>query len=300
MDSTTQVSKIAYEFRNRYLEDGQPNWEFSRQQPDWPEYVRDELNHPFTRFLPVSLDENGNATNNFSQGDSEIQWKRKRRHLGKDWHYFSKKIHYKRNASGFRTYEWHEINWKECIVLLGCSCTYGVGVDDSETIAEQLEALCGRQVVNLGLGGTSNQFMAFVLTKLYNRFDSPYAVVANYTTVDRNLYFHESDLFHLGPWAVNHKDKLPSDSLYPVRQKDLYFNNFYNPTNAMMQTRAYSDTIRALCKDRSKLLNITFFEDAAHAVRADKFFPIDNEARDCAHPGRDRYKEIAEWINERL
>jgi hypothetical protein len=67
-----------------------------------------------------------------------------------------------------------------------------------------------------------------------------------------------------------------------------------------MQTRAYSDTIKALCKDRSKLLNISFFEDAAHAVRADECFEIDNQARDLQHPGREKFKVIAEWINERL
>jgi hypothetical protein len=55
-----------------------------------------------------------------------------------------------------------------------------------------------------------------------------------------------------------------------------------------------------LCKDRSKLLNITFFEDAAHAVRADECFEIDNQARDLMHPGRERFKVMAEWINERL
>jgi len=298
MHKRTQV--IAPEVRSKYLDDGQPNWEFSRQQADWPEYVRDELIHPFTRFLPRSLDSKGNVTDNFSQGDSEKAWKRKRRHLGKDWHYFSKTIHYKRNVSGFRTYDWNEINWKECVVLLGCSCTYGVGVDDSETLAEQLEALCGRQVVNLGLGGTSNQFMAFVLSKLYKRFESPYAVVANYTTLDRNLYFHEHDTFHLGPWCQKDKRPMTDNTLYPVRQKDLYFNSFYNPTNTIMQTRAHSDTIKALCKDRSKLFNITFFEDAAHAVRADEWFEIDNQARDLLHPGRARFKDMAEWINERL
>jgi len=291
---------ISYEFRERYLDDGQPNWEFSRQQPDWPKYVRDELDHPFARFSPRSMDSNGEYTNNFSQGDSERLWRKNRKYKGKDWHYFSRLIHYKRNDSGFRTYDWNEINWKECVVLLGCSCTYGVGVDDSETLSEQLEELCGRQVVNLGMPGGSNQFMAFALTKLYKRFESPYAVVANYTTVDRNLYFHEQDIFHLGPWSQKDKRPMTDSTLYPVRQKDLYFNSFYNPTNATLQTRAYSDTIKALCKDRSKLLNISFFEDAAHAVRADECFEIDNQARDCQHPGREKFKVIAEWINERV
>lgn len=288
------------EYHMRYLNDGQPNWELSRQETDWPEYVRDELTHPFTRFSPKTLDMNGDYTNNFSQGDGEREWRKNRKVIGKDWYYFSRPIHYKRNVSGFRTYEWHKINWKECIVLLGCSCTYGVGVDDSETLAEQLEALCDRQVVNLGIPGGSNQFMAYVLTQLYNRYESPYAIVANYTTLDRAIWFHEDDLFHLGPWSAKCKDKMPSSTLYPVRQKDLYFNNFYNPTNTMMQTRQHSNTIKSLCKNRSKLYNVTFFEDAAHAVRADEIWEIDNEARDLKHPGRNNYKEMAEWINERL
>lgn len=294
------TNKIDPAYQYKYLNDGQPNWELSRQEPDWPAYVRESDEHPFTQFKPRTIDMKGNFTNNFSQGDSESAWLENRKRLGDTWHYYDKKITYKRNSSGFRTYEWNHVKWSKAIVLLGCSCTYGVGVDDNETLAAQLEKISKRKVINLGLPGASNQFITFCLSQVYSRFDAPYAVVVNYSTIDRNIYFNEMDLFHVGPWCQNNKDKIPGNTRYPIRQKDFYLSNFYNPTNATMQTKVLSDVNRALCKGRSKMLNITFFEDAAHAARTDEIWEIDNGARDLLHPGRNNFKEIAEWINERL
>lgn len=301
MTSNEIIKIIPPELEKKFIQDKKPHWNLSRQQPDWPDYVRERSTHPFGSWL-VDLPKNNLKTHEYLQSDSEENWKKNRKHLGKEWHYYDTPVQYTRNSSGFRTYEWNDIDWKNSIVILGCSCTFGVGVDDKDTLSAQLEKLSGKQVINLGIPGASNQYITYCLTQIYKKFDLPTHIICNYTTVDRGMYFHETDIYHNGPWSQHTKDRIPTHnaSLYRVRSKDLYFNNFYNPTNAMMQTHLYAETNNALCKDRSKLLEVSFFSDAAHAARVDMTVEIDGNARDLLHPGRHSFKQMAEWINEQL
>lgn len=280
------------------IDNEKPFFESYNNQPAWPWYVKERKDCPFLKVRNIKFDKRVN----FYQGDSESAWRKNRKRLGTEWYYYDTPVQYTLNSDGFRTYEWNDINWKDSIVILGCSNTFGIAVDDSDTISAQLEKMSGRQVVNLGFPGGSNQYITYLLTQIYRQFDSPTHIVCNYSTIDRNMYFHETGVYHAGPWGMNDKSRIPSasESLYRIRSKDHYFNNFYNPINAIMQAHSYAETNKALCKDRSKLLEVSYFPDAAYAARVDYFHPIETQARDLGHPGRDCHKDIAEWINEQL
>ena len=135
---------------------------------------------------------------------------------------------------------------------------------------------------------------------------NPLAVIVNFSTVDRNVYFHEDNIYHTGPWNMPDNitkatKRFPTNSDYKIDLSKHYISNFFNPTNAMMQTYEHARTVRALCKDRTKLLTISGFGDSAHAARVDMFFNrMDNGARDCMHPGPEFNIDIANWINEQL
>jgi len=63
-------------------------------------------------------------------------------------------VTYTTDAYGNRS-GWSPVQTSEdqCIVLLGCSFTFGLGLNDDETMAYSLGALTNKQVVNLGVSG---------------------------------------------------------------------------------------------------------------------------------------------------
>jgi len=66
-----------------------------------------------------------------------------------------KKIQYTLNSQGYRCPEFDEINWEESIITLGCSNTFGIGLDDKDTYSSKLEKITNYPVINLGMGGWS-------------------------------------------------------------------------------------------------------------------------------------------------
>lgn len=116
-----------------------------------------------------------------------------------DWHYRTKEVIYNVNSGGYRCPEWHEIDWKNSIVLFGCSETFGTGLAEDETIAAALENLTGVKVINMGKNGTSMMFALANNMILRNHFPTPLAVINHWTESSRETYFGIDKIIQLLP-----------------------------------------------------------------------------------------------------
>lgn len=293
---------------NLYNKDSIPDGKFNMQfpakpyrletYPPFPGYIENK-NCPFTFNNALTHHENGVRTNKFCATDDYKLFEKNLKVQPKDWKYRNKLIEYKANSHGYRTYEWNEIDWKNAIVIFGCSCTYGVGLAEDETISYYIEELTGRQTVNLGYPSGSNKLILDNCASMIKNFGMPYAVIINWTTLDRYRYYHEDGYIDIGPWTTK-GEKYPKSSKFKIDLFDLWKKIVYNPTNLLATNyhlSAYADAIFASNKNYFK---ISFFDLSAHVTRSNRFFKIIDRSRDLVHPGEQHSIEIAEYIAERI
>jgi len=225
-------------------------------------------------------------TNKFSGSDSPDAFATNLKKKPQDWHYRTKEVVYNVNANGYRAPEWDTIDWKNAVVIFGCSCTAGIGVAEDETISAYLSTILNRPVINMGVGGTSMQFALINSAILSEKFPTPYAVVHNWTTIDRTMLFRKSDINHSGPW-----DAESAGPFYEGFIQDRYNPILYAKYNSLIG--------KNLWKDRCRYYSISFFEETAHFTESD-WIEIDNGARDLIHPGRGSNFEMARKIAENI
>jgi len=234
---------------------------------------------------------NDKIKNKFSGMDSEECFNKNLETMPSDWHYRTKEIEYLVNSDGYRTYEWKDINWPEAIVIFGCSCTFGVGLAQDETLPYYLEKLTGRQTVNLGVGGGSNEVMLNNCAAMINHFELPYAVIFNWTDMKRFRYYKEKSYEDIGRWS---KNNIGYD-LLKLMSSDPYHINSLNYLNLL--------EAKALLKNRSKFFNVTFFKETNEVMGCENFFDyMENKdyARDRIHPGKDSMLRMAKYIASTL
>ena len=269
-----------------------------------PFYINDPK-RPFT-FKPQSAKPNfiPELAGTFKEMDGDrfesLEKNKKIKENNPEWLYHTKEVRYTTNRDGYRTYEWDKVDWPNAIVIFGCSCTYGIGVDDDHTLSAYLEKYSGRQVVNLGVGGGSNSLMLQNNLNLLENFGTPYAVVNNWSTSDRFEFFGKHNPYHAGPWdglQVNgpRLDKGPSDM---IDIEQLWKNTFADPSHEAGLSFYEGQMGKWLWEGRCKYASISFFPGSP--LHLDKYFVIDNKARDLIHPGPDNYKEIAKYLWKRF
>ena len=251
----------------------------------FPGYI-DNSDHPFGYCNALT-----NDSIDWASSDSPAEFEKNLKHMPSDWKYRTQSVTYKVNASGYRTEEWNDIDWKNSIVILGCSCTFGVGLSEHETISSVLCKLTGRQVINLGVPGGSNELILHNASMLFERFGTPYGVVVNWTTTDRMRYFQRHTVVDVGPWDEhNHNDNLHK----------LYNSMVGNEYNLQMRNYFISRAMNAIWQGRTNYISLSYFDVSAHYMIADAVFTIDNEARDCNHPGYNNSITVAKYIKDRL
>ncbi len=225
-------------------------------------------------------------------GDNQELFEKNKKRMGTKWKYYDKTVTYTFNEHGYRCPEWDQIDWKNSIVLFGCSCTYGLGLSDEETISAHLEKLSNRPVINLGVPGGSNSLMIQNATNLLHFFEAPYAVANIWSTSDRFEYFLKDKIHRAGPWdgmskSVGNVQKLWQYTYeYPEHEQGL---NYYETKIG-----------KWLWQDRSKYSAISFFPSIVTFTQLEKHFVMDHEARDLDHPGENNAIEVANYLHERF
>jgi len=292
-------------FQRHGFDDGKFNLEFTSNRGDgtehpplFPGYIN-HASHPLTYIQSLTYEIDGKLTNKWSGTDSPERFNESKKKSPSDWKYLTKDVDYLVNTSGFRTTEFKNIDWQNSIVLLGCSCTFGIGLAEDETIAYELEQRLGRPVINLGIPGGSNQHIINVCSALREKFPTPAGIVINWSTGDRFPYYFKYDQYQVGPWdttSVRGSDLIRDG----VNISKLWENRYFDRYNELCESYYLSRTANAIWKDITKYVTISQFTDAAHAMRVDKFFEIDLGARDLLHPGHASSIKIAEYLYSKL
>lgn len=115
-------------------------------------------------------------------------------------------INYDMNSNGYRTKEFTDIDWEESVVIFGDSCVLGMGVPEEDTVSMQLQEHIKRPVINLGVGGCSNQFTMFNNMRFLSQF-KPFALINIWTEPSRSTTFSapmvgNTGVDHWGSWSL--------------------------------------------------------------------------------------------------
>jgi hypothetical protein len=163
---------------------------------------------------------------------------------------------------------------------------YGVGVDDSHTLSQQLENILQIPVINLGQGGTSINFNLHNSVILADGYPTPKAVIMGWPSYDRCVSYRRFGVENYGPWSFKKNNYM-----------DLWTKNKYNPrANAVMAQKIF----QLVWKNRTVTYEYSFEASTSELFSFDSTFEkvknID-VARDLVHPGPSAIRKTAEIIS---
>ena len=101
-------------------------------------------------------------------------------------------LDYNLNSQGYRCPEFEMIKWEESTVILGCSLTFGAGVNSSNTIDFFLSKLLQEPVINLGVIGTGPDFVRDNLIRLHSQNIKPKRVIVYWPWYHRWYYIKKN------------------------------------------------------------------------------------------------------------
>jgi hypothetical protein len=264
--------------------DGKYVW---NQSKPFPKYFKDGM-----EFMPLYLPHGNPGKYQFYMGDNEDFLNENLKKLPEDWHYRTQPVEYTLNDLGYRGPDFDTHDWKNSIVVFGCSCVFGVGVDDSETLTSQISNITGRNVINVGIGGGSNQLILDTSLIMKRKYGNPYSIIVMWTGTDRLPYYGDSVMYNVGLWNnslyVDNEQHRHYKKLFDSFYQEAGHENvtFYNIVQAM----------RNIWEDKTRYFEGSFFEPTAHYGQLPDYFPFSNTARDLLHPGPNDYKKTAEQL----
>lgn len=221
----------------------------------------------------------------------KTDYEKNKKQLGPQWHYYDKELSYKLNSNFYRDDEWNNIDWKESIVVFGCSHVFGEGLPIEETICRQLQNIVKRPVINLGQSGTSTIFSWHNSIRLFENFGIPHTVIQLWTDYGRLLYYTDDKINRLGSWSGSHWDNYNNDmkALYKIWNKNLVHSQQFFKFEALACENFWSS--------KTNYYQASYFEETANLLHCD-FFPKLDVARDFIHFGKLTHKNAAKVINE--
>lgn len=202
------------------------------------------------------------------------------------------------NSLQYRAAEFNEIDWKNSVVMFGCSNVFGIGLDEKDTIAKQLEAKISRPVINMGVPASSMMYSLINQIALAEICDKPYAVVNLWTSVDRQVYFLENQPRHLGAWLTEDQITSNNSSLNLRKYRHIYSMWNFESSNAALHSISIKRTVDLLWK-RTKHIQGSFFENTSSVLNVDFYETVDF-ALDETHPGAKSALQAAEKIAAKL
>lgn len=214
----------------------------------------------------------------------------RKKEMGPDWYYYNKDISYVYNKNGFRTTEFKNIDWKNSIVVLGCSIVTGIGNSIDDTISSNLENILGASVINLGVSGSSIDHACWNSLILHENYPTPKAIVQLWTSTNR--YTDLSYNIKSNPYTVL-GNSIHVDNQVP-HHKEYCLHHSWNE-----RSKFYVWSDRTLWKNKIPYYEASFFQHSAEELKIDFLETIDT-ARDEYHPGHKSNKKAAEIISSNL
>lgn len=245
---------------------------------------------PFEITLPQHL-KYGKLLPYFLSVEEQTDYVKNKKTLGKDWHYYNKELEYTLNSNFYRAPEWDSINWKESVVVFGCSHVFGEGLAEDETVCHQLQNLLNKPVINLGQSGTSTIFSWHNSIKLFETFGVPHAVIQLWTDYSRLLYYDTDQIKRVGFWSGGRWDN------YDRNMKSLYKIWNKNDTHAKTFFEFEAKACKEFWSSKTNYYEGSYFESTSSLINC-TFLPQLDEARDFIHSGPITHKKAAEKIYE--
>lgn len=225
-----------------------------------------------------------NRVMNFYSMDTEELYIKNARNLrlrGEHWDYFNKPITYKFNSQGYRAAEWTDIDWKESVVIFGCSHVVGEGLAEEDTITAQLSKLLQRPVINLGVSGTGISFSFYNSTMLYKNLPKPHAVVHLWSDLNRVELYTDNDILLNTPSGKTNNE--------------FYRNWLLHPENPNTHMYMSAQASRCMWESKTRYYELSLFGKTADILNCIIIRDIDL-ARDLGHFGIETAKLVAENI----
>lgn len=221
----------------------------------------------------------------------------------RDWYYRNNTIKYTLNSHGYRAKEFDKIDWKNSIVMFGCSHVFGTGNGDQHTIPYFLEELTKVPVVNLGVGASSIQFCLHNSLMLYKKYGVPKAVIYFWTGMARHLIYQKEHVLMNTKFEDIHEH--PAEVIASIERST---GSTLKPVNApkvldhlIPFNMVNVELIKNIWKDKCPLYEGSTFPTTAKLLECEFYSPIPNDyARDLAHFGRDSNRLFAEKMYNEL
>ena len=157
----------------------------------------------------------------------------------------------------------------DSIIAVGCSCTYGTGVDTHETWPAQLELSTGLPVYNFGVPGGSLDTCYRVLDTFLPAIQSRYVFVQK-PSINRRELIHFGEYMQIGHWSKQFTELLDPLEIELNERRQLHaIDNITNRYN-------------------SKLVIIDFDSDGY------------TKGTDNSHPGPDWHKALSNKFKESI
>lgn len=199
-------------------------------------------------------------------------------------------IFYQGNASGYRSKEWQDINWDECIVFLGDSATYGHGSAEENTIPKIVENMTGIECVNLAVPGAASELLINISCVLLNEVN-PKTFVLGHPSMPR-IWDPIGSTGNLGPW-LDYTEGFATESyeLYStwikVKQRQIH-KCIANTLTLRTLFKDYKLIEWAWDKEVSDLINVPYYQYFEHGA--------ENLSRDGYHANKNIHTNIAREI----
>ena len=167
--------------------------------------------------------------------------------------------------------------WENSIALYGDSCTWGYDIPDEQRLHNIIET--DRTVNNFGYPGESNVHM---LMRMLDHFEEqggyPYMIVMGWSSPYRMARFANQQIEPLGGWERNFQEVADNNKSQFQKYNLLLF-----------------ETVRAMCKDKCKLFEWTFYSGSYSDKRI--YYPDKLDvAKDGKHPGPKSIELVARKI----
>ena len=201
-----------------------------------------------------------------------------------DWYYRNNKIQYNYNSDGYRTKEFKEVDWKNSIVMFGCSVTNGIGLHEEDTITNRLEKQLDIPVINMGVGASSMLFNLHNLSILHDGYPAPKGVIVIWPTYKRIVEYGKFKFMPHGPWDMK------PNSLIDVWLK--------NDNHAVANAMFISKISRLMWKDKCQYLEYSWCSETTKILKCKKTSSHIDLGRDLLHPGIKTANAIANLIAE--
>lgn len=140
------------------------------------------------------------------------------------WEYRHKLVKYTLNKNWFRALDLSSYDWTNSVILFGESNTFGIGLDDLDTLSYQLQGLLNKPVINLASAFYTNNMTSSNVCTVVSDV-KPLAVVCVWSPFNRWAYKS-----HIQPgWVVCQQGM---DDYYPL-YSPMFESDF--ATGAVMQ-----------------------------------------------------------------